>query len=600
MSTYPSSSLTQTKTRHSCPDLVGLDTRAPSPLETLTAAFPQTRQINGLESKKNRRIALEKFNNDSDPSANLLLVQKAIDKGWSGHDTTGVNERVLINLGMPTAPTQSIQQEGRIYRVGQVSDAMFRYFNTGTNWERTAFAQKIAERSSTVENLAMGDQARNLKDTFIAAFEDSDTNEPAPGEGKGGKELDRRIVEGTDFTRAKTFYFMQQKRDARSKSREGTDYFATPEPLGLKMVQWAGIRPNESVLEPSAGHGAIARWFPERNFRTVVEPSYELASKLALNTDAKLVTSQFEDFHTWNKFDAVVMNPPFGAGGATAIKHIAKATEHLREGGRIVALIPTGPAADAKFDKWYESPEAEGMHLTMQLDLPAVTFERAGTSVATRIVILDKLTKVGTKLGFKDVAYGTNRSITADTIGELFDRIENMEAPDRVTPPPSADAVTATIAQAVQPAPAPVAADGMTFLPGQTTHSKTGAPLYLVKIGKRLDSDTYKTVASQVKRLNGYWSNYTKAFTFETQADRDQFLSQQQPANTSPQDAGLAVSESTLVQDDGKAPALSCHACGEATWAPAALSADEPGAAPVPPQQDLLNRADRRSPRRNG
>lgn len=51
------------------------------------------------------------------------------------------------------------------------------------------------------------------------------------------------------------------------------------------------------------------------------------------------------------------------------------------------------------------------------------------------------------------------------------------------------------------------------------------------------------------------------------------------------------------------APALSCHACGEATWAPAAPDLDEP-TAPAPatatPQQDLLNRADRRSLRRNG
>jgi hypothetical protein len=49
------------------------------------------------------------------------------------------------------------------------------------------------------------------------------------------------------------------------------------------------------------------------------------------------------------------------------------------------------------------------------------------------------------------------------------------------------------------------------------------------------------------------------------------------------------------------APALSCHACGEATWAPAAPDLDEPTVpVAVPPQQDLLNRADRRSLRRNG
>jgi hypothetical protein len=150
-----------------------METAALSPLATLTAAFPQARQINGLESKNRREEALRQFNSDENKTANVLLVQKAIDKGWSGHDSTGAHRRVLINLGLPTAPVTAIQQEGRIYRVGQVSDASFRYFNTGTNWERAAFAQRIAERAATVENLGMGDLARNLKDSFIIAFQES-------------------------------------------------------------------------------------------------------------------------------------------------------------------------------------------------------------------------------------------------------------------------------------------------------------------------------------------------------------------------------------------------------------------------------------------
>ena len=36
------------------------------------------------------------------------------------------------------------------------------------------------------------------------------------------------------------------------------------------------------------------------------------------------------------------MNPPFGQGGSIAIKHLVKAFEHLREGGRVVALLPVG------------------------------------------------------------------------------------------------------------------------------------------------------------------------------------------------------------------------------------------------------------------
>jgi hypothetical protein len=81
----------------------------------------------------------------------------------------------------------------------------------------------------------------------------------------------------TAFDRAKGFYWGTQKKNARTKAEEGTDYYATPEPIGLKMVEWADIRGGEDVLEPSAGHGAIARWFGETTNRTAIQHGAALA-----------------------------------------------------------------------------------------------------------------------------------------------------------------------------------------------------------------------------------------------------------------------------------------------------------------------------------
>lgn len=336
------------------PDLQQIDfSKYTSPLATLREAFPNAGVYNGMaEFKKTRLQAIDKFNDDAQPEANLLLVQKAANAGWSGHDTTGKHQRVLINLGLPTEPAVSIQQEGRVYRFGQASDAIFHYFNTGTTWERTAFASTISRRASTVENMGMGEEARGLREAYIQAFENSDPNYvPGPDDGKGGKANDRALVKAlTDWDRARALYFAKQKRNSSNKAQEGADYFATPEPVGLKMVQWADIRAGESLLEPSAGDGAIARWFPDKQERTVVEPSLELASRLGLATDAKLVNDRFENFNTVNKFDVIVMNPPFGVGGKTSTEHLAKAIQHLRDNGRIVALLPDGPAANKRLD----------------------------------------------------------------------------------------------------------------------------------------------------------------------------------------------------------------------------------------------------------
>lgn len=493
-----------------------------APIERFKAEFPGVLLINGDEKKSTLPERYKRFQDDASGPL-VMLVQSDKNKGWSGHDTTGKNQRVMFNLGLPTQPTKTIQQEGRIYRTGQVSNAIFRYLNTGTNWERWAFAETIAQRASAAENLGMGESARALKEAYIAGFEESsDYRAGHEGEGTGGKERDRLANSAlTEYDRAKAFYWGTQKKDSRSKAQEGADYFATPEPLGLKMVQWADLRPGEDALEPSGGHGAIARWLPDLTNRTSIEPSSVLGSRLALVFDGKIIRGDFESHNVVNKYDGVVMNPPFGTAGRTAVDHVAKAATHLREGGRIVALIPTGPAADKKFDKWlYEEEQrplkplgtididgkdapiykgdtiesraswakrgavskvdpdgvwvkvegangltmvskasitsvqptglrtesfspAAGLYLVADIKLPAVTFERAGTQVMTRVVVLEKPGRD------RQAPQQIDRDLSdIEDITELFDRLEDLNLAPRAKP---VDDVPA--AAAAEPAP---------------------------------------------------------------------------------------------------------------------------------------------------
>jgi hypothetical protein len=498
-----------------------------SPIERFSREFEDVLLINGSEKKEDVLARYNRFNDDA-VGPIVALVQSDKNAGWSGHDTTGKHQRVLFNLGLPTQPTKTIQTEGRIYRTGQVSNAIMRYLNTGTNWERWAFAETIATRAATVDNLASGEAARALKDAFIAGFEESgDFPAGHDGEGTGGKARDKMLDNvATLFDRAVAFYWGTQKKNSRTKAQEGKDYFATPEPLGLKMVEWADIRPGEDVLEPSAGHGAIARWFPDSAVRTAIEPEMGLGSRMALVFDGKVVRSTFEDLHVVNKYDAIVMNPPFGTAGRTAVDHIIKAVTHLHDGGRIVALIPTGPAADKKFDAWFYEEETrpakpiathpklgpiyrgdtvtingfgvtrsiivgeidgagagpryvraaganidsginwsavtaieptgartetfrptEGLSLVADIKLPSVTFERAGTQVATRIVIIDKGAAPGQ----------VTRDYTGETdIKAFFERIRDADIPARSKKNAPADA-PATSAQAPQADAAPEA-----------------------------------------------------------------------------------------------------------------------------------------------
>ena len=404
-----------------------------SPIEQLTGAFPGALVYNGTVSKGARERAKQAFNQDGSPS-NLIIVQSdAGQAGISLHDTTGQHQRVLMNLGLPVRPTAAIQQEGRIYRLGQKSDALFRYMNTGTAWERTAFASKIAERAGHGREPGPGRASqRTLREAFINAFLDSAAYPPARGEGKGGKKADFDLAKAvTDYQKARSYYFAESKKSGRRDQREGLDYYPTPEPLGLKMAEWADIRSGDRVLEPSAGHGAIARFFPETADRTLIEPSADLASRAGLVAPgARVIQSRFEDLHAVNKYDAIVMNPPFGHAGATAIDHVARAMTHLKDGGRIVALIPHG-AADGRLEKLMESDAARGVYKVADIDLPPSTFERAGTKVNAHVVVLERQNNPELAQRLQE----THRDFSdAPNINALFDRMEDTSIKERLAP----------------------------------------------------------------------------------------------------------------------------------------------------------------------
>lgn len=436
------------------PDLADLDLNGlESPIKTLPKAFGDELVLyNGKVHKNDRAKNKDEFNDDNSKVKVILVQSDSGQAGLSLHDTTGKYPRALINLGLPTKPSEAIQQEGRIYRVGNKSNAIFRYLNTGTYMEQTAFATKLAERAGTVENIALGEMARSLKQAYVEAFEESQEGDGwkkyLPGsktEGTGGKANDYRQEQATDFDRAKAVYFGKQKKNSRTKSQEGHDYFATPEPIGYKMVQWLQSKPGQSLLEPSAGDGAIARWMPDNTYNTVVEPSRDLTPKLMRNVaGAKVVESTFENFDLHNKFDGIAMNPPFGKGkdrgGKLAMEHVAKAYKHLKDGGRLIAIIPDGPAGQKRFDKWfYGDPEAKRKEdrgiadgvLMADIHLQSVTFEREGTNVNTRMVVIDKYADEGTRQIAEAEARG-RIDIAADDANELFDRIEDMNMPERL------------------------------------------------------------------------------------------------------------------------------------------------------------------------
>lgn len=401
------------------------------PREQLAKAFGEDNILyfSGSESKSVKSEAVKQFNDDNS-GKNIIVIQEASGKeGISLHDTTGKHQRVCITLALPQSPITALQIEGRTYRIGNESNAIFEYPVLGLTSEYNLFASKFNRQVSTTENLALGSQARNLRDSFARGIEEHSGIVPIDQQGVGGKEFDKGDVSENDpFDNAVLDYYTNQRLN--KNNREGVDYFPTPEPLGYKMVEWANIGEGDSVLEPSAGHGAIARYIPQSNELVAIEPSMSLFAKLQMKAGGlgrKFQNETFEAYHISNKHDTIVMNPPFGHAGATAIAHIEKAFGHLEEGGRMVAIIPRG-AMDKKFDKWYDNEKTAAMRA--EVDLPDIVFQQAGTSVRCRVVVVDKITD--SKLREQAHMEKADLSGHYDKIEDFFNDLRNIEVPDRI------------------------------------------------------------------------------------------------------------------------------------------------------------------------
>ena len=138
------------------------------PREQVAKVFGEENVLffSGSESAKKKNEAIAQFNSD-DSGKNIIVIQEASGKeGISLHDTTGEHQRVLITLALPQSPITALQIEGRIYRIGNKSNAIFEYPLLGLHLETNLFGQKFNQQVSTTENLALGSNARNLRMSF--------------------------------------------------------------------------------------------------------------------------------------------------------------------------------------------------------------------------------------------------------------------------------------------------------------------------------------------------------------------------------------------------------------------------------------------------
>ncbi len=157
------------------------------------------------------------------------------------------------------------------------------------------------------------------------------------------------------------------------------------------MLELAELPETPRMLEPSAGHGAIAdavRAARPKAEIYVTEINARLREILSLKQHDLSEAGDFLDMGPAQAFDRILMNPPF-SNGADA-DHVRHAFDFLAPRGILVSVMSEGTfyRNDRKasgFRDWLDGVAGECYRV------PHGAFRESGTDVATRIVVAVKL-----------------------------------------------------------------------------------------------------------------------------------------------------------------------------------------------------------------
>lgn len=203
------------------------------------------------------------------------------------------------------------------------------------------------------------------------------------GKWKGGK------VAGFVFANNPSDLLSQVAGGEKRNLKKEFQFFATPENLANKLVAMAQINANDSILEPSAGQGAIVKAI--NNVCHISPDCYELmdVNTAILNKSGLNFNLLGSDFfkHGSKTYSKIIANPPFTKN--QDIDHLKEMFEVLKPGGRLVCITSESwtygsQKKQVAFRNWLDELDA------YIIDIEKGAFKESGTMVGGKIVIVNK------------------------------------------------------------------------------------------------------------------------------------------------------------------------------------------------------------------
>ena len=203
------------------------------------------------------------------------------------------------------------------------------------------------------------------------------------GKWKGGK------IMGFVFVTDPTELLDQIANGEKRNLKKEFQYFATPEKLADELVYLADLKQHDTILEPSAGQGAIVKAI--NKVCDVVPDCFELmeVNTLILKKSGLSFNLIGEDFlkNEGKTYSKIIANPPFTKN--QDIDHLKEMYHCLSRGGKLVCItseswINGSQKKQVDFKNWLEKEKAE------IIDIEKGSFKESGTAVGGKIIVLEK------------------------------------------------------------------------------------------------------------------------------------------------------------------------------------------------------------------
>jgi len=175
-----------------------------------------------------------------------------------------------------------------------------------------------------------------------------------------------------------------------TKKKKDLQFFETPEKLAKRLVELAEIKHQDTILEPSAGRGAIIKEIKkvcdcEIQYCEIDKTNLKYLEKI----DRLENVSKNGDFLKFDcmTFDKIISNPPFSKN--QDIDHIMQMYKLLRVKGILVSMA-SQHWENSQEKKCVEFRRFLGLTRAEVIDIDRGEFKESGTMIGSKIIIIKK------------------------------------------------------------------------------------------------------------------------------------------------------------------------------------------------------------------